>query len=59
MEMIRQGWAVAYRSFLEPEHADAYVGAEDEAEQAGRGIWAGEFIMPWDWRRGERLECER
>ena len=21
-------------------------------------VWAGRFIKPWDWRRGERLEAE-
>ncbi len=22
---------------------------------AQRGIWAGEFVKPWEWRRGKRL----
>ena len=22
---------------------------------ARRGIWAGEFVKPWEWRRGKRL----
>jgi endonuclease YncB( thermonuclease family) len=27
-----------------------YVAAEDEARSAGRGMWAGAFELPWDWR---------
>ena len=28
---------------------------EADAEAAGRGLWSGEFVPPWDWRRGVRL----
>ena len=28
---------------------------EEAAEQARRGVWAGAFVAPWDWRHGERL----
>lgn len=51
--MVEQGWAVAYRRY-----ARDYVTAEDAARAAGRNLWAGEFVMPWDWRRGERLVGE-
>lgn len=47
--MVRQGWAVAYRHY-----STAYVGAEDDAKKARRGLWAGEFQMPWDWRADQR-----
>jgi endonuclease YncB( thermonuclease family) len=47
--MVREGWAVAYRRFT-----DRYVSAENEARAAGRNLWRGEFVMPWDWRRGKR-----
>ncbi len=30
--------------------------ASTAASQARRGIWAGEFVKPWEWRRGKRLE---
>ena len=49
--LVAQGWAMAYRQFSE-----AYVVEEAAAEAAGRGIWRGQFVAPWDWRRGVRLE---
>ena len=48
-EQVRQGWAVAYRRY-----SRAYVAQEDQARRARRGIWAGTFQMPWDWRRQNR-----
>lgn len=42
VEMIRLGWAVATDDALLPE--------EGEAERARRGIWAGDFARPADWR---------
>ena len=48
-EMVRLGWALAYRTY-----SKAYIGAEDEARVARRGIWAGPFEAPWDWRRAKR-----
>lgn len=47
--MVRNGWAVAYRRY-----STDYVAVEEQARAAKRGIWAGNFVMPWDWRRGER-----
>lgn len=47
--MVEQGWAVAYRRY-----AKDYVADEDIARKAKRGVWAGEFEMPWDWRAGTR-----
>lgn len=43
--MVAQGWAVAYRKY-----GIDYILEEDEARLAQRGIWAGSFEMPWDWR---------
>ncbi len=43
--MVTQGWAVAYRKY-----GVYYIGEEDQARIARRGIWAGSFEMPWDWR---------
>ncbi len=48
--MVAQGWAVAY--YLS---SYEYSRAEHRAESARRGIWAGEFMKPWEWRRGKRL----
>lgn len=41
-EMVRAGWAVAYGDF---------GGAEREARLASRGIWAGGFDRPQEWRQ--------
>jgi endonuclease YncB( thermonuclease family) len=39
--MVRDGWAVSYYDYRAEEKA---------AKAASRGIWAGDFIMPDDWR---------
>lgn len=51
--LVANGWALAYRRFSED-----YVGEEEQARSNGRGIHRGQFIEPWDWRRGERLDGE-
>ena len=43
--MVRQGWALAYG------FAKMYATEEAEAEAAKRGIWAGSFVPPWQWRQ--------
>lgn len=47
--LVAEGWAVAYRQY-----GKDYVSRESEAKAAKRGIWASQFVMPWDWRRGKR-----
>lgn len=49
--MVAEGWALAYRNY-----STDYVDEEAAAQAAGLGIWRGEFVAPWDWRRGVRLE---
>ena len=49
--MVAQGWALAYRH-----HSRDYVSEERAARSARRGIWRGEFVAPWDWRRDRRQE---
>ena len=51
--MVANGWAVAYYLF-----SYEYSRAEHRAKSARRGIWASEFIKPWEWRRGKRLDRE-
>lgn len=48
--LVSEGWAVAYRRYSRD-----YSDAETAARSAGRNIWSGQFVMPWDWRRGQRL----
>ena len=49
--LVRQGHALAYRKY-----STTYVPQEDQARAAQAGLWAGEFVPPWDWRRGARLD---
>ena len=44
--MVTNGWALAYRKY-----STDYVGQEQAAKAARRGIWRGEFVPPWEWRR--------
>lgn len=44
--LVAQGWAAAYVSF-----SHDYISQEAVARAAGIGVWSGEFVMPWDWRR--------
>ena len=48
-EMVRSGWAIAYRR-----HGTDYEDAESTARQAGRGIWQGTFETPERWREKHR-----
>ena len=48
--MIENGWALAYRHY-----SKRYIESENKARQLKKGIWQGEFIYPWNWRKGKRL----
>jgi endonuclease YncB( thermonuclease family) len=43
--LVRRGWALA-TGFVK-----MYGPEQDEAEAAKRGIWAGSFTPPWEWRQ--------
>lgn len=47
--MVAEGWALAYRKY-----SKNYVKQEDAARTAGKGLWRGKFMAPWDWRRRNR-----
>ncbi|MGW5960657.1 thermonuclease family protein [Methylorubrum thiocyanatum] len=49
--LVEEGLGMAYRRY-----STAYVAQEDAAKRAKRGIWAGQFTPPWDWRKGERVQ---
>jgi endonuclease YncB( thermonuclease family) len=56
-ELLRSGWVVATA-----ESPPEYKSAEYEARQSRRGIWAGTFVWPSEWRRrggGAPLICTR
>ena len=44
--LVEEGLAVAYRRY-----SKVYVAQEDAARLAKRGLWAGDFQMPWVWRK--------
>ena len=46
-EMVRLGWAVDFRRYSN----GAYADEEAQARAAKRGLWAGEFEVPAQWRR--------
>jgi endonuclease YncB( thermonuclease family) len=45
-ELVRRGLALAYRRY-----SLDYVADEDHARLNRLGMWAGEFVEPWNWRR--------
>ena len=47
--MVEQGWAMAYRRY-----SLDYVEEEADAQQSRRGLWQGEFMPPWEWRKMKR-----
>jgi endonuclease YncB( thermonuclease family) len=53
-EMVRRGWAIAYRR-----HGMDYNRDEAAARDARRGIWQGTFTNPETWRAGNRNRLTR
>jgi endonuclease YncB( thermonuclease family) len=51
--LVGQGLALAYRRY-----SKVYIPAEQAVSAAQRGVWAGSFTAPWDWRR-EHGPCGR
>ena len=51
--MAYTGWALA-----NPGTEGRYRAEEERAQMAGRGLWRGGFVAPWDWREGARLPQE-
>ena len=48
--LVMDDLALAYRQY-----STDYIQVEASAKAARRGLWAGEFVAPWDWRKGKRL----
>ena len=44
--MVRNGWAIAYRRYSKD-----YVDDENYAKENKLGIWKGQFIEPYKWRK--------
>lgn len=45
--MVAEGWALDWPRYS----GGAYDAQQEAAKQAGRGLWAGFFSAPWDWRK--------
>jgi endonuclease YncB( thermonuclease family) len=43
--LVQQGLALAYVKY-----SSEFVADENTARQSHRGMWAGAFVAPWDWR---------
>ena len=48
--MVINGWALAYQRY-----SKKYVDEERAAQASRLGVWRGQFVPPWEWRRGKRL----
>lgn len=46
--LVQAGLAMAYRRY-----STRYVAAETAAQDAKRGMWAGTFVAPWEWRKAQ------
>lgn len=51
MEQVRSGWALDYRQYSR----GAYAALEAAASARRLGVWATEFVPPWEWRRTHRV----
>jgi hypothetical protein len=43
--MVANGWALSFTRY-----SHAYDNDESLARASAKGLWAGAFIAPWDWR---------
>ena len=44
--LVQQGFALAFVKY-----SSEFLAEEKAAREARRGLWAGAFVAPWDWRR--------
>jgi micrococcal nuclease len=54
LELVRGGFAFAYRRYLAQCDQAAYLGAEAWAQQYGQGVWRYGTERPWDYRQRRR-----
>ncbi len=45
-DLVREGWALAYRRYT-----DYYARYENIAQAERAGMWRGQFMAPWKWRK--------
>ena len=52
LEMVKEGWAWAYKEYLQRPYASEYLDAEKEARAKGLGLWQQHNPMPpWEFRK--------
>jgi len=56
--LVRSGWALDWPRYS----GGAYAFDQQDAQKAKRGMWAGKFVEPWNWRTcirngGQRDRC--
>ncbi len=44
--LVKNGWALAYRKY-----SKEYIAEEEWAKNNLKGLWQGEFLEPWKWRK--------
>lgn len=56
-EMVADGWAWAYRSYLDRAHASEYIHAEEIARKVRKGLWVQNNPQPpWEFRKLLRIK---
>jgi endonuclease YncB( thermonuclease family) len=51
-EMVAEGWAWAYRQYLDRPHASEYIDAEEQARRNRLGLWQQSNPQPpWEFRK--------
>lgn len=55
IEMASEGWAWAYRQYLDRPHASEYIHAEEQARKQRKGLWQQNNPQPpWEFRKLQR-----
>lgn len=55
LEMVKLGYAWAYRQYLKRPHASAYIDSENEARRSKSGLWQDiNPTPPWEFRKAQK-----
>lgn len=55
LEMVKRGYAWAYKRYLKRPYASEYISAENEARKQKLGLWRQyNPTPPWEWRKLQR-----
>lgn len=57
LEMVKRGYAWAYKRYLKRPYASEYIGAENDARKQRLGLWVqSNPTPPWEFRKLHRVE---